>query len=145
MTRRARGALLALALALATACGGEPETGPGRVSWDRDACERCQMALSDRSFATQLRTGDGHLHRFDDVGCALIWERDQGADVTEVWVRELEGDAWLDGREARFVKVRNSPMGYGFGARRSAPEGLDLETVRGRILAMEDERRRPAH
>ncbi|MBW2372251.1 MAG: protein NosL [Deltaproteobacteria bacterium] len=144
MKRSLHAARIATALLLLAACGVEPDSGPGKVSWDRDTCERCQMAISDRSFATQLRTTDGHLHRFDDVGCALIWERDQDADVTEVWVRELEGDAWLDGHDARFVKVRNSPMGYGYGARSTAPEGLDLMKLREQILVMEDERRHPA-
>jgi len=142
--RSLHAARIATALLLLAACGVEPDSGPGKVSWDRDTCERCQMAISDRSFATQLRTTDGHLHRFDDVGCALIWERDQAADVTEVWVRELEGDSWLDGHDARFVKVRNSPMGYGYGARSTAPEGLDLMKLREQILVMEDERRHPA-
>ena len=144
MKRSLHAACIATALLLLAACGVEPDSGPGKVSWDRDTCERCQMAISDRSFATQLRTSDSHLHRFDDVGCALIWERDQDADVTEVWVRELEGDAWLDGHGARFVKARNSPMGYGYGARSTVPEGLDLMKLREQILVMEDERRRPA-
>jgi hypothetical protein len=132
-------------LLLLAACGVEPDSGPGKVSWDRDTCERCRMTISERSFATQLRTRDGHLHRFDDVGCAVVWERDQNADVTEVWVHELGGDAWLDGLDSRFVKVRNSPMGYGYGARSTAPEGIDLKKLREQILATEDERRSPGH
>jgi hypothetical protein len=131
-------------LLLLASCGVEPDTGPGEVSWDRDTCERCQMVISERSFAAQLRTRDGHLHRFDDVGCALVWERDQEADVSEVWVHELEGEAWLDGLDARFVKVRNSPMGYGYGARSEAPDAVGLTTLREQILATEDERRNPA-
>ena len=144
MKRSLHAACIATALLLLAACGVEPDSGPGKVSWDRDTCERCQMVISDRSFATQLRSSDGHLHRFDDVGCALIWERDQDADVSEVWVRELEGEAWLDGHDAHFVKVRNSPMGYGYGAQSTAPDGVGLTELREQILVLEDERRSPA-
>ncbi len=103
------------------------------------------MVLSDRSFATQLRSQDGRLHRFDDVGCALLWAHERAdAAPREIWVRDLDASGWLDAREARFVEVRQSPMGYGYGARPgSADEGVGLETLRQQILAREDERRSP--
>ena len=42
----ARLALLApcLVAAFALSCGG-PDTGPVDVTWDRDACEHCSMAI----------------------------------------------------------------------------------------------------
>lgn len=137
------GPALALLVLLLGSCGGEPQSGPGPVAWDRDECERCNMLLSDRSFATQLRTRDGRLHRFDDVGCALLWAHEHAGDgPREIWVRDLDGSDWLDAREARFVEGMQSPMGYGYGAQPGpADEGVGLETLKQQILAREDERR----
>ena len=49
-----RNAALALLLLLA-ACSGDPGTGPAEVTWDRDACARCNMVLSDRHHSAQVR------------------------------------------------------------------------------------------
>jgi len=37
--------LLAGLVAWLSACSGEPQTGPGKVRWDREICARCAMAL----------------------------------------------------------------------------------------------------
>lgn len=142
---RRRGRWIALALLVMWGCGGDPESGPGPVVWDRDVCERCQMVLSDRSFATQVRTSDGRLHHFDDVGCAVLWMHEHvDGEAREIWVRDVDASQWLDARQSRFAKVRNSPMGYGYGARpASAGEGVDLGALIPNILAEEDERRSP--
>jgi nitrous oxide reductase accessory protein NosL len=139
------GVALALLVFVLGSCGGEPESGPGPVAWDRDECEHCRMLLSDRSFATQLRTRDGRLHRFDDVGCALLWAHEHASEEpSEIWVRDMDASGWLDAREARFVEGQRSPMGYGYGARPGAAnEGVGLEAARQRILARDDERRSP--
>jgi copper chaperone NosL len=105
------------------------------------------MAISDPSFASQVRDAQGRVHRFDDPGCAVLWldDQDARAEPREIWVREFSGDDWLDAGEAHFVKVHNSPMGYGRAAQRSpAPGSLDLAQLRETIRKLEDERRSPA-
>lgn len=148
MRRTLRRWYAVLALVGLVSCGGEPASGPGRVAWDRDACESCRMTISDRAFAAQVRGADGRLHRFDDPGCAVLWLRDHAEETParEVWVRELDGDAWLDARTARFVEAPHTPMGYGYGAREAPPDvGIDFEALREAIALREDERRSPAH
>lgn len=136
-----------LLLALLSACGGDPTTGPGRIAWDRDTCEHCRMAISDRAFAVQVRSADARLHRFDDPGCAVLWLDEPGHEAPkEVWVRALDGDAWLDANEARFVEAPHTPMGYGYGAREDGPDvGIDFEALREVIVLREDERRKSGH
>lgn len=131
-------------LVLMTACGGDPGSGPAPMIWDRDVCQRCQMLVSDPDFAAQVRSADGRAHRFDDIGCALLWidAGEAGGEPREIWVREHGGDEWLAADAARFVKVANSPMGYGYGARQEAPpESLDLAALRRAIRELEDARR----
>jgi len=50
-------ALLIFTLLFFSACSSEPDTGPGKVRWDREVCERCAMAVSDRSYSAQVRGG----------------------------------------------------------------------------------------
>jgi nitrous oxide reductase accessory protein NosL len=141
-----RAAAVLLSLALFVACSREPASGPADVKWDRDVCERCSMVISDRAFAAQVRDADGRVHRFDDPGCAALWLDENGEKVAprEIWVRELAGDDWLDAREAYFVRVANSPMGYGHGAQRApSQETLDFAQLRQAIRTLEDERRSP--
>ena len=65
-------------LLLLSACSKTPETGPVEVKWDRDACERCRMVLSDRNFAAEVRGGEkGEIFKFDELGCALHWLEEQ--------------------------------------------------------------------
>jgi hypothetical protein len=118
------------------------------VAWDRDPCVRCGMSLSDRRFAAQLRLAhDPRAHKFDDLGCALLWLDDlagEGVVVEEIWVRNLAGSRWLDARAAAYRGGQQTPMGYGFGASEDAgAEVLAFEEVRARVRAKERERRSP--
>jgi copper chaperone NosL len=141
--------LLALvALGMLAVCGREPESGPARLVWDRDVCARCNMAISDRRFAAQIRTASDHrAHLFDDLGCALLWLDDEGddlGDAEEIWVRDLGGQGWLDARAAHFVAAAHTPMNYGFGAVAEPENGaLTLEEVRLRVRKVEGGRRSP--
>jgi hypothetical protein len=145
-TRRISAA--ALALLLGAACSREPGSGPGGLVWDRDACERCGMAVSDRRFAVQVRSAlDQRLHDFDELGCALLWLREEHAAQApaELWVRDRGGEGWLDGFQARYTGGFVTPMGYGYAATgEAAGQELSLDQLRPLIEAMEDARRSSA-
>lgn len=133
-----------LGAAWLVACG-DPKTGPVGVHWDRDACELCRMALSDRRFAVQIRLEPrGRVAKFDDIGCALVWldaRGTGGSEPAEIWVADHRDGRWLDARSAGFVGVERTPMDYGFGAVAERSEStLDLAQVRARSLEMARER-----
>jgi len=44
-----------------------------RIVWGRHACDHCAMAISEQSFAAEVRTAPGEIARFDDFGCAVTW------------------------------------------------------------------------
>lgn len=113
-----------------TGCGGDPGTGPVEVKWDRTACERCRMVLSDRSHSAQVRfTDPGGRSRvmvFDDIGCAVVWLDDKpwkSAPTTEVWVNDHRDGRWIDARKAFYLPGHVTPMEYGLGAQEQAAEG----------------------
>lgn len=128
---------------------GWPE-GMVEIKWDRDTCARCNMVISDRRFAAQLRGGEKNLaFKFDDIGCFVFWLRDKvqqfpwmGDAATRMWVadaasRNDEPVRWLDPRQAYYLGGRMSPMGYNHAAFAAPQAGsIDFATLRERLLAL---------
>jgi len=105
------------------------ETGPVEVKWDRDACERCRMVLSDRMHAAQIRGGPkdkkSKVYKFDDIGGAILWLQDKPwkEDArTEIWVNDHRDGHWIDARNAWFIKGHITPMEFGLGAQEEKTE-----------------------
>lgn len=137
MTRLLVAVMLLVAL---VGCGREPKTGPVEVKWDRDTCVRCNMALSDKRYAAQVRGGPKHqVFKFDDFGCVVFWLRDKPwADdpATEIWVMDLRSGQWIDARKAYYVPNKMTPMAYGFGAvALPEPGSVSYEEARKQVLA----------
>ncbi|WP_456379031.1 nitrous oxide reductase accessory protein NosL [Thiolapillus sp.] len=143
-----RSVIGALGLLLVLAgCSGEPDTGPGKVRWDREVCERCAMTVSDHNYSAQVRGGPvgqkGKLYKFDDIGCAVIWLDQQpwkDDPSTEVWVTDYRNGDWIDARKAWYVTGKVTPMGYGLGA---TPEkeaaALDFEAAKKHVYTVEEQ------
>jgi copper chaperone NosL len=136
-------AFLILVLPLA-GCRPGSTTGQGEIHWDRQTCEQCQMAISERRHAAQIRKlGERRTHSFDDLGCALFWLDEQGLlagseQGPEVWVKEATDSKWIDARTARFEAGFSTPMAYGFGV---ADQGMTLSEVQERVREKENGRR----
>ncbi len=136
--------LVASLLALA-GCSGESQTGVEEVHWDRDACERCRMVLSERAYAAQVRyfpPGErSRVALFDDFGCAVLWLREsswQAYANTEFWVADHRSGEWLNARQAVFVAANNTPMAFGLGAQRDAADGgIDFDQAVSQVLEVE--------
>lgn len=132
-------ALGVAALALVLWRVAVPPTGPVEPAWDRVACARCHMLLTDPAFAAQLHTAAGEVLFFDDPGCLLLHRAESGAAPAGVWFHDSAGDGWLAEAAVRFVPAPETPMGYGFAAvaAGSAPEGLDPAAALSAIRARE--------
>lgn len=135
-----------LALFLLAGCDKEPQTGPGKIRFDRETCERCLMAISDPNFAAEVRGGpEGkktELYKFDDLGCAVIWLDQQpwkDNPRTEIWVTDYKTGEWIDARKASYVKNQLTPMNYGLGAQpQTAPGALNFAEAREHIYRVEE-------
>ncbi|HJW24741.1 MAG TPA: hypothetical protein VJ576_07565 [Rhodocyclaceae bacterium] len=105
----------------ACAKSGWPE-GMAEIHWDRDTCTRCRMVISDRRFAAEARGGPkDDAFKFDDIGCAVFWLKDQPwAKDARLWVADAGSPstavAWLDARKAHYTTGKTSPMGYNYAA-----------------------------
>ena len=134
-------------ITLLAGCSGDPGTGPVEVKWDRDVCARCNMVLSDRRHAAQVRYSPAgqrsQVRLFDDLGCAVLWLDKQpwGDDPTvEVWVNDHQDGSWIDARSARYLPGQITPMEYGLGAQPALDddaETLSFEQARSHIAQIE--------
>jgi hypothetical protein len=140
--------LTPLAATLSGCKEGNWPDGMAEIKWDRNTCARCNMVISDRRFAAQLRGGpDDTAFVFDDIGCLVFWLRDKAGQfpwmsdaATRLWVADVGSKSrdamqWLDPRRAHFVS-KSSPMGYNFGAVATPqPGSFDFNEMREHTLA----------
>ncbi len=137
---------LVTALMFAGMLGGCEKKSPDSVEkmhWDRDMCERCKMAISERKFAVQAVDPKTHKHyKFDDIGCMVLWFKEENipwADTATLWITDGRTGEWIDARRAVYGTGAITPMGFGFIAYKSADESpggelIGYDEVRRRIL-----------
>lgn len=141
-------ALTPIAIAL-SGCGkkGDWPEGMAEIKWDRDTCIVCNMVISDRRFAGEMRGGEKNtVFKFDDPGCMALcihdkagqfpWVRDP---ATRIWVADSnvtgKEPRWLDARKAQYAG-KFSPMGYNFGAvEYPAPGSVDFATMSEHVVS----------
>jgi len=108
---------------------------PPPIHWDRDMCERCKMAISDRKFAVMAVDSQNRVYRFDDIGCLVLWQKLERPDVnlTKIWITDAKTGEWIDAKKACYKEGFITPMGYGFGALKKGEKCLSFDEVRRRI------------
>jgi nitrous oxide reductase accessory protein NosL len=103
-----------------SACEKKPIGGVEKMHWDRDMCERCKMAISERKFAVQLIDPQtGKDYKFDDIGCAILWLKEEKIpweNQAIIWITDAKTGKWIDARKAQYVNNAITPMAYGFAA-----------------------------
>lgn len=120
----------------------EVDTGPVEIKWDRDACERCRMVLSDRMHSAQVRNGiDAKVYLFDDIGGAILWLQNKdwtSHAKTEIWVNHHKTGVWLNALKATYIDGQTTPMSFGLGAQSEPVEnGLNYQQAVQYILNRE--------
>ncbi len=137
--RTALSVIVVLAALTLTGCfEKDPNSGPVEVVWDHDVCEHCNMVISNRRYAAQLREPDGTAHKYDDFGDAILDLKAQGWDgeKIEFWVTDYKTGLWINAFKARYVPGETTPMGFGLGAT-TVPGVNDLryEEAKAAVLA----------
>lgn len=141
--RRSFGAAALVSLALAGAAfwvwrAVAPPSGPVEPAWDRVACARCHMLVSDPAFAAQLHLPSGEVLFFDDPGCLLLERAEHPERTGPAWFHDSAGERWLAEGEARFVDGARTPMGHGFAAVGAGSAGaLDATAALAALRARE--------
>lgn len=134
-----------------TACERKITTEVKEIHWDRDMCSHCVMVVSDRNQTVQvINPKDGRSYVFDDIGCAILWFKDQDIkwqDEAVIWINDIKTSKWIDARIAFYDTMNITPMAHGYGAheiKNTIQEGLeviDFEEVKKRVLAIKDNKK----
>ncbi len=103
-----------------TGCEKKKVGGVEKIHWDRDMCERCKMAISERNFAFEIvNPKSGKTYKFDDIGCAILWmdeEKITWKDKAILWITDAKTGKWIDARKALYTDDSITPMAYGLAA-----------------------------
>lgn len=131
--------LLAAALLLLSACGGE-KYEPVAVDEETDKCAACNMQVKDDGNAAQLITGDGKVYKFDDIGCMHEWTAQNGTENVAVrFVRDHNTLEWVKLEDAFFVYDPSfrTPMAYGVIAFKDEESARQYVEEKGKGVVMD--------
>ena len=127
-----------------SSCEKKISTQVKEIHWDRDMCARCVMVVSDRNQTVQVTNpSDGKTNVFDDIGCAILWFKDQNInwqDKAIIWINDIKTAKWINAKTAFYDSMNVTPMAYGFGAHEQKEDiqaGLEIinyEEMKKRIL-----------
>jgi len=83
--------------------------------YPEDSCAQCRMAVSDRSFASEIITLDNEVFKFDDLGCLETYrKKNPETKVQAIFVSDYEQKTWLPFDKSIIVKTGIvTPMGSG--------------------------------
>jgi copper chaperone NosL len=127
-----------------SACEKKVSTEVKEIHWDRDMCSRCVMVVSDRNQTVQVSNPqNGKTDVFDDIGCAMLWFRDQDIkwqDEAIIWINDIKTSKWINARTAYYDTMNITPMAHGYGAHeikediQAGLEVIDYEEMKKRVL-----------
>ncbi|WP_263833900.1 hypothetical protein [Sulfurospirillum oryzae] len=104
-------------------------------------CPECHMFIVGKKHTAQIVTGDSKTHFFDDVGCAILWMKEQKIEPQTVamWVYSNDTNRYINAFKAAYSINDETPMHYGFGAYEQKKESMiDFNEMRLRMLRGEN-------
>lgn len=104
-------------------------------------CPQCHMFLVGTKDTAQIVTKEGKTTFFDDVGCAILWIRDQKVNMKDArfWVFAKDTRHYIEAEKAFYSINDETPMKYGFSAYTHLKEGfISYEEMRLRMLRGEN-------
>lgn len=104
-------------------------------------CPECHMYIVGKKHTAQIITQDSKTHFFDDIGCAILWMRDQKIkpQTITMWAYSNDTNRYINAFKASYSIIDETPMHYGFGAYEHPKEGfIDFDEMRLRMLRGEN-------
>lgn len=89
-------------------------------------CPHCHMYVVGKKDTAQIITKAHKTHFFDDVGCAILWLKEQKIEPRSVvfWVFSADSNQYIDAYNAFYSTHEKTTMAYGFRAYASSREGM---------------------
>jgi len=104
-------------------------------------CPQCHMFIVGKKHTAQIVTNDLKTHFFDDVGCAILWLKEQKIDPQSItfWAYSNDTNRYINAFTAFYSIDDATPMLYGFGAYEKHKESMiDFSEMRLRMLRGEN-------
>ncbi len=120
-------------LVILTACGSASKN----EKQDLKICPQCNMELPKSNLHTSTINQNGDMHYFDDVGCMILWTKDNNIDLKSVKTKIFSNDTkrYIDTLKAFYTINEKTPMSYGFSAYENPIDGsIDFDEVIIRML-----------
>ncbi len=137
---------IAFILTITNGCNSKPKGSVEKMHWDRDMCERCKMAISERKFAIEaIDIKRDKTYKFDDIGCAVLWMSENKIPLDnniKLWITDAKTGKWIDAKTAIYTDDSLTPMAYGFAAytKETLPKNhhtVDFNSVKKKIFLIE--------
>ena len=104
-------------------------------------CPQCHMYLVGKKHTAQIITSDLKTHFFDDIGCAILWLKEQKLELQTItfWVFSNDTNRYIDALIASCNSQDQSAIDYGFGAYEHPNDTMiDFTEMRLRMLRGEN-------
>ena len=138
---------IAFILTILNGCNSKQKGSVEKMHWDRDMCERCKMAISERKFAVEaIDIKRNKAYKFDDIGCTILWLNEKKIPIDnniKLWITDAKTGKWIDAKSAIYTDDSITPMAYGFAAytKETLPKNhhtVDFKTLKKRVFEIEE-------
>ena len=85
---------------------------------DLEVCPQCHMEIIKSNLHSAALNHDSDTIHFDDIGCMVLWAKDNNVDLKNVKTKVFSNDTkkYIDSSKAFFTIAEKTPMSYGFSA-----------------------------
>ena len=89
-------------------------------------CPQCNMELPKSNIHTSSVKGNFETEHFDDVGCMVLWMKENHIDLNSVDMKVFSNDTkkYVDAKKAFYKFNEKTPMMYGFSAYENKQEDI---------------------
>ena len=113
--------LFASLLVIMTACDSS-----STIEENLRICPQCNMELPKSNIHTSTVSGNFETEYFDDVGCMVLWMKENHIDLNSVDMKVFSNDTnkYIDAKKAFYRFNEKTPMMYGFSAYENKQENI---------------------
>lgn len=89
-------------------------------------CPQCHMELPKSNIHTSIIQGNSNTEYFDDIGCMVLWMKDNNIHLDSVDMKVFSNDTkkYIDAKKAFYKFNEKTPMMYGFSAYENKQENI---------------------
>ncbi len=106
-------------------------------------CPQCNMELPQSNLHTSFISGNTQTEYFDDIGCMILWIKDNKIHLDSVDIKVFTNDTnrYIDARKAFYKFNETTPMMYGFSAYENKQDNIiyyddvTIKMLRGEHMA----------